>query len=1175
MNKIKAKLIFTSICAGFTAILMVASSLAWFGKFTSIKTDDDNGVGGGFLTYFDSGVGTERNPFVIATPQHYENMVRLQYEKDGWNEKDYYYQFGRTDSQGNSLGFCEVDENGEIIEGEYTNELDLGGKEFRPLGVKDKPFMQHIDGKNLTVSNFTVVGDGDYDLGIFGYVAIDSSEVYIHDAYFYNFIIDTTGISDASGHNSIHESDDEGFGCVGYLAGHVLRSGVFNNVYVNKCKIDGKAANARTLDSYGYYGKTDFDNTGGGIIHGEDYSFTLNAKEVHDYFSENYDNIKDLPLRSRVGIDEDDVGRHYADYDFPISGEQEWVNERAAHPLSEAVEINNTGTTYTLNGTTTKDYKDRTYSLSTLGYQELKTGEKKEYRLQYKNDSQQLVDLPEDVEVSEDEPSIDWQPNTGEFLRYDNKWIYQYSKNDASKETGEADVKVEFNYGTTVTFDHDSALGRTAPVSVKAIRAYLTVDGQKVMNGDKDYFTGNTGSMSCSKVNTSAGTRRGLEVKGININGLPSTLKLARGTHYFSFSIFITVLEDNLIGSTWHYETLHLKGQTYSFSKSSREPSLTKAIPVLITQSMFEGKESLVFNAPGDDSNTKKALEGSASIDKGSLTNMNVSDTSKYDGKVPPYNPGTSFEKDVYAVDLQTGDVFPFIEKNDDLDIHKRTHEEIVANSYIEAYMKNGEIYEEYDFDSQQVSTPITPTEDTIYSITNVDNPGAFTTGIFYYYNSTFKDDIIDVYEGNGSLYTDYQLTNEVEPEIGDIYYATNTGSYFKFDIMLDDFRNLSVIDKFDYWIAENYPKSEPDLSKKPVYIGNELEDCNYRFKNIDIVGGNVSFTYIDRLYGIPINLSIISLPPETQNTNIVEYPTTEQIDNEEQFYATKNCPGSIVMYVNNSANALDSVDSQIGHVEFTYANMNYRGRSLINLEVPSFKKGSGNFVDIRTMGRIDEGEQAVNFASTFIGDITETGAKKCSYACLDANGKMLGVYDVNGNPGYGFFKPATNEPVDERYSYTPGVNGYANGAYTKNTAGNFVIDREKVRSIATYVIVLGANSQDSNLNTYITEIKFNYKASQGFGGSFGKVGYRSATDTINDTIFNFFIDIPAGTLFSVEVNFNRDNNIYEVKFTANNDVMINAFNYDIDSYKIKFNGEMYEEAVNEIQYHAPPPSDG
>jgi len=411
----------------------------------------------------------------------------------------------------------------------------------------------------------------------------------------------------------------------------------------------------------------------------------------------------------------------------------------------------------------------------------------------------------------------------------------------------------------------------------------------------------------------------------------------------------------------------------------------------------------------------------------------------------------------------------------------------------------------------------------------------------------------------SGAL-TDSTITTFIKEKYQEIHYDEQGKPYYV-DVAL--------------WVARNAPTRSVDYNASPVYLSDNssLTDANYKYKNIDIVGGNVDFYYLEKIWFIPVNIEVISLPAETDATNIVEYPICSQIG--QQFHATQNCPGTAVMFVSNIANAADDVDSQIGHVEFKYVNVNYRGQSLLDITKPSFKKGSGHFIDLKTLGRIEEGE-GIELISNFIGDITESGAKKVSYCCLDKSGNILGVYDMNGNPGYGFYRAATDkDPKDKRYSYTPGTKRqdqeeYTNGTYTKSESGTYVLDETKLRSIATYVIVLGAGSNASTNPTYITEIDFTYKAVDGSGGSFGTVGYRSATDTVASTILNFYLDASASLDYSIKVRFVKNDSTYYITFEANAVVKINVFNYDLTNYHLSFNGDSYPNETNEITYTPP-----
>lgn len=1033
-----------SMCA-LVACSAISSTLAWF--IAKDKIDTTSRIGGEVLSgYFHSGDGSSADPFTITTPLHYENMIRLHNEFDGFAEGGFNFQFGSTDlnlaTNPEAPKFYEVNSDGTVNYNASSDVLNLRGQTFTPLGTEEKPFIGKLNGNNLTVSNFNVDGNGYHDIGIFGFVgeSTDTNEVKIENTYFDNFTINTKGSSITNHfHGSTPEERKHNENAhVGYLAGHIVRAETFSNVYLNNCKIDGKTTKSREINNYGYYGKVEHDITGSTMGKGDNYSFTLSSKEVYNAISNNYNSIRDNPLRARVGTEAtEDEGRKYTNYTFPLDGENEFANNEAAHPVSEAItRVNNT--TYRFNGTTVETNAPRNYSLSTVGYQPLTGNLRNEYEI---SSSDSRWTNPDNVTLDKNAASIDKQYNSGDFFRYDSsgqQWYYQHSENDGKSKR---DAKLTtINLSCLNSFDLHTSTGPGKPKFDSAI-AHFYLDGEEIYSSN----------VSCS-VSLSG---RYYQYRNVSINNPTFTCNISRGTHYYSF--FITFKCDN---NCCRYGVVYDSDSPVSLRNSNTRYYEIKQGILNYGVSEYDAGV-LNFNA-----DTAKSGEYCLS-NAGPTITWDENPVRKYDGIIPTIVSPNSYEVALTGTNRINGDVSPLKESS----IDKITRE------------------------------TITDTE----------------------------------YHDDGTIST---TTRKV-------------------------------------WIATDNPARAVDYSANPVYFSDaqSMIDANYKYKNIDVVGGNVSFTYIDQILFIPINLEVISLPSETENVNIVEVPLKTYIDNEKQFYATEHCPGTIVMYVNNTANALDSIDSQIGHVDFTYANMNIDGRTLINLEVPSFKKGSGTFVDIRTLGNIKEPEegQRVNLVSTFQGDITESGAKKTSFVCLDKEGKMLGVYDADGNPGYGFFKQATNEPANERYTYNGEASSRATGKYEKSTSGNYVLDQEKVSRIDTYVIVLGCSSRNSNRSAYITEIKFNYKAHEGAGGSFGTVGYRTANETVPDTILNFYLDIDNSTDYSILVSY--ASKTYTITFAANGNkkININIFNYDDENYNVVFNGTTYSNTqVIEIEYSPP-----
>ncbi|MBQ0008706.1 MAG: hypothetical protein KBS97_00270 [Firmicutes bacterium] len=1056
----KKKIVLFASTLGLLVSGLSLATVAWFGGRNSIGVVDI--LGGAVLRgYFHSGTGTQADPFTITTPWHYENFAKLHYSMDGFAEAGYYFEFGYPLNGGTTRYFYGTDENG-AVDFDVTNAttLNLGGDVFEPIGNEEKPFIGNLNGNNLTITNFEIDGSGHHDIGIFGFVGETSEGVgaKIDNAYFSDFKVNTKGATATDAHGSPETRVHSENAHVGYIAGHVVRATDINNVYVNNCTIDGKTAKDRTVDTYGYYGKVEYDHTGGQRHAGDNYSFDLSAKKIYDAINEDYANVRDNPLRARVGLDSDDMGRHYTDYDFPIEGEPDWANNEASHPVSEAITRVN-GNTYRLNGTTTQEYADRTYSLSTVGYQPLTGGIRSEFEV---SSTDSRWSNPDNVTTNKNAPALANQSATGDFFRYDSsgqQWYYQHSENDSTSYVAEKDIT--FNLSTISEFSVGESGGDSSP-SMYSARAYFYIDGVKVYDEPVNNSIQRTGSVFNYKY----------RLYNISLTKTSFTHKLQRGTHYYAFFLAFAT-KNNAMRFAYIADNAKTKGIDGS-NQTSSGTSVTMSGANRKNWTVRQG--TFVFDV--DDYIRGTMSFAGAKYDGGNCTVADQSptieiDSNKWDGKVPQYVNPNSYEITLTGTKRSDGSTA------------------LLKESSIESFTRE--------------------------TVTDIE-------------------------------YDDQGNPHEVSRKV---------------------------------WIAADNPTRSPDYSKDPVYLSDaqSLIDNNYKFKNIDIVGGNVTFYYLGTILFIPVNLEVITLPPETQNTNIVELPEMSDLDAMSQFYATKYCPGSIVMYVNNSGNGLDNIDSQLGHVEFTYANMNIQGRTLINVTRPSFKKGNGNFVNVETLGRIEEGEQYVNFVSTFDGDITESGARKTSYVCLDRQGRMLGIYDLNGNPGYGFFKAATTEPAEERYrhvTYNPGTTQYDQnpyGTYEKDPSGSYVLNKDRVSNIATYVIVLGSSSRSSTNGTYITDVKFSYKAHEGSGGSFGPVGYRDANDTITDTILNFYFDAPAELNYSIKVYFNKNDSIYYITFSASAAITINIFNYEIDNYSVYVNnvklddGEGHNLEVNEYHY--------
>ena len=199
----KLTLIVCAFCS-FTLLLSGGFVAAWFFNSDNIPVPEEGLSGSVLEKYFHDGNGSFEHPFQITRPKHYENMVLLHYEMDGFAEKKYYFEFGADLDGDGSRKFYEYQE------GRYTgNTSEVLDCSFlpalAPLGSEAKPFNANINGNGLTISNFKIDATrGSYsDIGIFGYV----DEGTCTNAYFRDFEIDTTGTvtSNSDGHQ--HDED--------------------------------------------------------------------------------------------------------------------------------------------------------------------------------------------------------------------------------------------------------------------------------------------------------------------------------------------------------------------------------------------------------------------------------------------------------------------------------------------------------------------------------------------------------------------------------------------------------------------------------------------------------------------------------------------------------------------------------------------------------------------------------------------------------------------------------------------------------------------------------------------------------------------------------------------------------------------------------------------------------
>lgn len=166
---------------------MALASYATFSLFVVKQTNNGAYTGTiGLRSYFQRGVGTASDPFVIARPYHYYNLSRLQ--NLGVFSSKYYFSLGYDvpeDDQdaaaiaagtNHDLKFYDKD-------GNVKNYLDMtGSSEVLTVGNEASPFYGEFNGNGKEIYNL-VVRSGPEDVGVFGYTYSGSlvQNVYLNN----------------------------------------------------------------------------------------------------------------------------------------------------------------------------------------------------------------------------------------------------------------------------------------------------------------------------------------------------------------------------------------------------------------------------------------------------------------------------------------------------------------------------------------------------------------------------------------------------------------------------------------------------------------------------------------------------------------------------------------------------------------------------------------------------------------------------------------------------------------------------------------------------------------------------------------------------------------------------------------------------------------------------------
>jgi len=423
-------------------VTALAFSAAWYSRNSKdVKTEIAGSVLQSYFDKYDSGAtgdpGSQTNPFVITTPTHYENLIKLYTQKIydpvkkeyvDFSSYEYYFEIGKQFKGSTAYTVYDVDKYG-VYHGNTATELNLESLgDLEPLGNDLHPFISHIEGHGIIVKNFTVKpsalpSEAYNDIGIFGFVNLKAR---IKHTYWTNFIIDTTGgVAGAHSHSSAFEHASNVR--IGYLAGHVKTYENFEECYVNNCRVQSPKLSSKQATDYGIYGICERDQSGGGV-EGHSYSYAFDSQIWHQYFNANLDAIgeKELCLRNHTLGDGQDVA---------VPG----------NTFSQAVTQGGLGQ-YTVNGHNCyEDYDGYDYSLSTAGYI---SGERIVTTATYPAKYLQGSDYKDpDSSALLTSLSPEEQTQNGYwYYRNGTEWDYYYTKNGVTKGTGKDKMYYQFYF---------------------------------------------------------------------------------------------------------------------------------------------------------------------------------------------------------------------------------------------------------------------------------------------------------------------------------------------------------------------------------------------------------------------------------------------------------------------------------------------------------------------------------------------------------------------------------------------------------------------------------------------------------------------------------------------------------------------------------------------------------
>jgi hypothetical protein len=161
-----------------------------FASFQTVGQNQSNKLPGqvGLRSYFDSGSGTDTDPFVITRPVHLYNLSRLQALGAFTSKK--YFSLGKQTSAESDYFFYASDTDTNLTS-TYLDMSSYGS--INSIGSTASPFFGEFDGHGKTIYKLKIDSEPE-DIGVFGYV---SSGAKVKNTTFSNLTVTDNGYQSA------------------------------------------------------------------------------------------------------------------------------------------------------------------------------------------------------------------------------------------------------------------------------------------------------------------------------------------------------------------------------------------------------------------------------------------------------------------------------------------------------------------------------------------------------------------------------------------------------------------------------------------------------------------------------------------------------------------------------------------------------------------------------------------------------------------------------------------------------------------------------------------------------------------------------------------------------------------------------------------------------------------